>query len=105
MLHFDQAKQFHHTGIAIGLARFAQSEAYVLRRRQVWKQSVVLEDHADTAIFRRDPCPAGPIDDDSIIDDDSSFIGALETGDQSKQSRLPGPGRSYKRNNLTGRNL
>jgi hypothetical protein len=47
---------------------------------------VVLEDHPDVALLRREPGLAG---DDLLADPNGALVGDLEAGDQAQECRLP----------------
>ena len=64
-------------------ARDSQWERDVRRHGEVWVQRVVLEDHRDVAILRRD------VGDVTVADEDRSGVGLLEPGEHAQRRRLP----------------
>ena len=60
----------------------AEPERHVLEHREVRPERVVLEDHAEVALPRRDRV------DDLVVDHDAAFVGGDEAGEQAQQGGL-----------------
>src|ERR1700754_4621355 len=76
----------------------AQAECDVLEHAHVPEEGVVLEDEPDVASTRT--LFGGVL----TVDEDRTFVGAVEPGDDAKQSRLSGTRRAEQREELTSRN-
>jgi hypothetical protein len=86
---FEDLRGALHAGLGLGLRRApqAQREAHILRHRHMRIERVILEDHGDVAVFRRD------VIDDAVGDADLAGGHVLEAGDHPEQGRLPAAGR------------
>src|SRR6266540_1898742 len=76
-------------------AAHPQRERDVVAAGHVRKERVVLEDHADVALVRRDGRQV------ATVEHDAPGIGSREAGDNAERRRLPGSGRPQQRHELS----
>ena len=82
--------------LSLGDATLLQRKANIVTDREMGKQSVVLEHHADVAAIRRHG------DDRLPVDGDVAAGRRLEAGDHHQGCRLAGPARPEQRQEFTG---
>src|SRR6185295_6214370 len=96
----DQLHQLHRMrdlgiGVRAGDAAHAQTEADVFRDAHVREQRVILEHHAEAALFRRQGV------DPRLIEPDTATRKAQKPGDAVERGRLAAPRRPEERDELT----
>ena len=82
----DRGEQLAHAQVAVFLRATAEAEGDVFFHREMRKEGVILEDHADAPLFRRQTL-AGAAD-HLAMQADLAAGDFLEAGDAAQQGRL-----------------
>jgi hypothetical protein len=74
-----------------GERHIVSGERNVSFHREMWKKSVVLEEHPDITPFRRHMEPSRGIKPDALSEPDMATLGALQTREAAQHRCLPRP--------------